>query len=226
MERNIPWADAVALMDWQQGEHVTLIGSTGLGKTTTAMEIMPIRDYPIVVVTKPSGRDKTILHYKKRDRYKLVTSWPPTTVDSRILFWPTLKHPDDVPNQQRQIRNLLRNAFTRGAYAILLDELRYITDDLGLKSEVELLWQQGRSLGISMVVCAQRPAHVPLLAYSQATHLFLWRDNDKRNVSRMAELGAFDSKTIALTIANLDKHEVLYLNTRTGAMVTTNTRNV
>lgn len=223
IERKVPFEQVKARMNWQQGEHITLVGPTGQGKTTLAMELMPLRTYPVVCATKPTGKDDTLLKFRKRDGYKLITEWPPTTIDTRLMFWPKLKVPEDQANQYRQIRLMLRNVFTRGSYAVLLDELRYVTETLGLKSEVELLWQQGRSLGVSVVACAQRPSHVPLLAYDQATHLFFWKDNDKRNVQRMGGLGAFDSKTIEGIIPHLERHEALYLNTRDGVMMTTST---
>jgi hypothetical protein len=54
--------------------------------------------------------------------------------------------------------------------------------------QLKFLLQQGRSAGISVVAMTQRPAFIPLAFYDQATHLFVWRDNDLRNRQRIGEL--------------------------------------
>jgi hypothetical protein len=103
-----------------------------------------------------------------------------------------------------------------------VDELRYLTETLKLSRHMELLWQQGRSVGISVVAGTQRPARVPLAAYDQATHLFLFRDSDRRNLDRLADLsGDVDKVLVRETVQTLAPHEVLYVDTRRGTMAIT-----
>ena len=80
---------------------------------------------------------------------------------------------------------------------------------------------QGRALDLSLVAGTQRPAWVPLEMYSQATHVFFWRTSDRRDLDRIGGLGAHDPQTIRAVVRNLRKHEALYVNTRTGALVRT-----
>jgi len=128
---------------------------------------------------------------------------------------------EDVANQKVAIGNMLQSLYVTGGWTVYLDEVRYVTQYLKLAPAVELLWQQGRSLNLSIMAATQRPRHIPLSAYSQATHLFLWRDNDEENIRRLSGLGAADKVTVQFAVMNLAKHEVLYVNTRTGELYVT-----
>ena len=57
--------------------------------------------------------------------------------------------------------------------------------------------------------------------YDQATHIFFWRDNDELNLKRIGGIGWLNSKEIRTTVASLPEHVCLYVNTRTGTMITT-----
>jgi hypothetical protein len=59
------------------------------------------------------------------------------------------------------------------------------------------------------------------MAYDQATHLFFWRDNDRRNLDRIAGLGGVDPQLVKDTVGRLALHEVAYVNTRDGQVLRT-----
>lgn len=210
----LSWADFMAGFRWEQGEHISLIGPTGAGKTTLALELLPMRDFVCVIATKPRDPVVSLL---RQQGYTLLRKWPDHIdhrVTPRVILWPRFGKLTDLKAQQRIIHRALGFMFQSGGWTIYLDELSYLTKTLRLESAVSLLLQQGRSLGVSIVAGTQRPAHVPLLIYDQATHLFLWRDNDERNLRRMGGIGGLDAAMIRRTVAGLDLHDVLYVNTR------------
>lgn len=220
----IPWDRFLAeRFVWQQGEHVTLIGPTGAGKTTLALALLPLRKYVIAFGTKP--KDRTMDSLVRTDGWKKVQTWEkmPRVIRgaARIVFWPKFRTPDDQPAQAYEIGRAMREAFVMGGWCLLIDELWYMDHVLGLKRMIEALWTQGRSIGLSIVAGTQRPAHVSLLAYDQATHVFFWRDNDERNLKRISGMNGLNAGTIRATVSTLPAHHVLYVNTRTGAMVVT-----
>ena len=209
-------------MVWRQGEHVTLIGPTGSGKTTLALAILPKRTYKVVIATKP--KDSTFAQLRENG-YKRVSDWPPRNpFATSLVYWPRIERPSDIPAQRESIRELLESAYTAGGWSLYCDEVRYITSYLRLSPLVELLWQQGRSLGVSIIAGTQRPRHIPLYAYDQATHLFMWRDNDSENLRRLSGLGAAEPQIIRRAVPRLHRHEILYVNTVTGDLYVTKVR--
>lgn len=228
-ETGIPyvvWADFLARhFDWNQGEHVSLIGPTGSGKTTLALEILARRTWVTALATKP--RDATMDRLIRKG-WKKIQKWPPPHVPlhrrnegQRVVLWPPFKKPEDVTNQAVQIDAAMRAMFVQGGWCIFADEARYLCVDLKLKRLLETIWTQGRSLRLSLVAGTQRPSMVPLLMYDQATHLFFWRDNDEANLKRIGGIGYQSSAGIRRAVCSLDLHEVLYVNSRTGEMLRT-----
>lgn len=220
MAESVPWDEFHRYFraSWAQGEHVSYIGPTGSGKTTLALAILPIRSWVLALATKP--KDKTMDRLHNAERWPITQEWPPKSraarSASRVILWPPFRRPEDVRVQQYVMHKAIVEAFTSGGWTIFADELFYLCKYLGLQRTLEMVWTQGRSVGITLVGGTQRPAHVPLLAYDQATHLFFWRDNDETNLRRIAGLGGLNSAAIRRTVAALPKHHALYLNTRTG----------
>lgn len=220
----LPWDEFLAgRFVWNQGEHVTLIGPTGSGKTTLALALLPMRRYVLAFGTKP--KDRTLDTLVRQAGWKRVQTWEkmPRVIRGacRVVFWPKYLTPEDVPRQGYEIGAAMRGAFVQGGWCLFVDELWYMDHVLGLRRMIEALWTQGRSIDLSIVAGTQRPAHVSLLAYDQATHVFFWRDNDERNLKRISGLNGLNAQTIRSTVATLGSHEVLYVHTRSGYMAVT-----
>lgn len=196
--------------EWKQGDHVTVVGPTGCGKTTLVREILPIRTWNVVVATKP--KDPLLKTFKG---YRVTHDWPVEDYYRHVLYWHPSK-PSELSKQREAIKRLLEDVYERGGWTIYLDEARYITDFLKLGSLCELMWMQLRSSNATLIASAQRARHIPLLAYNQATHLFLGRENDAGNIERMAEFDGANKRELTAILGNLDRHDLLYVNTRTG----------
>lgn len=214
----IPWSRFYADFDWRQGEHVSMIGTTGSGKSTLAMTLLPLRAYRAIVCVKPA--DALMSRIARDEEYHVTTVWPPKKDVDRLIVWPPNRGDENMGEQADTVRRALRNLYREGKWCVYLDELEWLTSSkyLGLESVVNPMWQHGRSLGLSLMVGAQRPRHVPMLAYDQATHLFLWQNSDRYNRERMGDLGGMDSKRISWVMARLPKHTFLYVNTRDGQL--------
>jgi energy-coupling factor transporter ATP-binding protein EcfA2 len=211
----VQWSDFHSYMDWEQGEHVTLIAPTGQGKTTLAKELLKRRGHVMVLANKK--KDKTLTTFKGYKKSKYPYEWQPRT----IIYPPFPHDPDELFKAHREVfRRALVTAYRAGSWCVYADEVRYLAKQLNLQRELELLWLQGRSLGVSLVVATQRPKHIPLEAYDAATHLFFWRDSDLSNVQRISEIGGnVDREMIMETIPNLPKYHFLYVNTRQDTVV-------
>ena len=203
-------------LHWKQGQHITEIGPTGYGKTTLAVDLLTRRDYVIAFGTKK--KDDTLDKLIRTRGYRRIQTFGEIRPEDRkVVLWPniaSLESADEITALQREaFREALFGAFRQGGWCVYADELRYITARLNLKSEMELLWEQGRSSDVSIVAGYQRPRNIPLLAYDQPEHLVFFKETDYENLDRMAQVVSWiDRKMLINTIAHLAKFDFVYLN--------------
>jgi hypothetical protein len=217
----IPWEEFVAgEFSWGYGEHVGLIGVTGGGKTTLMQELLPLHPYVVVFATKPQDRSMERLVDSGYVRIPRWASVPPQIMPRRVL-WPSAKEMDSDKKQREVFHAAFQKIYRETGWTVAIDELWYFINVLKLGKDVETYLSQARSLDISLIIGTQRPAYIPLMVYDQSTHLFFWRDNDERNLSRLSGISWRSSNLIRHIIANLEPHQVLYVNTRTGKMFRT-----
>lgn len=215
----VSWAEFCSRFDWKQGEHVALVGPTGQGKTTLALQLLNLRSWVVVIATKP--KDAT-LGGLVRHGFQLIRSWPPPNDQARrVLLWPRWRSPLDTRKQAGVIRSALLSIFREGAWCVFADDVQYLTTQLGLRDVLTMLWLQARSLDISVMAASQRPRWAPREMWTQSTHLFIWGTNDAEDLKALSGLGGMDTKVIRSTVATLAKHDVLYINARDRRMAVT-----
>jgi hypothetical protein len=205
---------------WDQGQHVAVIGPTGQGKTTLMMHLIPMQSYVVVFATKPrdSTMDALISHgYTRMDRWEAI----PADRAPRRVLWPSARELGSEATQRKVFVTAMEKIYREMGWTVVIDEGSYLTNTLKMQSEIVTFLQQGRSLGISLVFATQRPAYVPLDIYDQSTHLFLYRDNDERNLARLSGVSWRSASLIRHVVANLEQYQVLYINTRSGQMART-----
>lgn len=217
----VQWEDFVArVFDWRQGEHTTIIGPTGQGKTTLALNLLPLRRFMVVFSTKP--RDDVMANLERRG-YVILSEWKnlvPTVYPRRVI-WPKATGLYDASEQREKFRKAMEAIYHEGGWGLYLDELWFMSKQLKLDHEVKTYLLQARSLGISLLMASQRPSWIPLEAFDQSTHLFFYRDNDERNLDRISGIGFLSADLIRREVSQLAQYETLYVNTRNGLMATT-----
>jgi hypothetical protein len=225
-----PWDVFWHEFDPEPGEHIAILGATGQGKTILQKNILPKFPFVAAMATKPQDRSMDVLI--EQEQYRKLARWyrlNPIDHPRRVV-WPDASRLDSTELQRHVFERAFDLIFREGGrpkhkpvgWAIAIDELWYFTNILGMGKHIKLFLFQARSLGESLVVATQRPSSVPLEVYSQSTHLFFFQDSDKANLDRLAEINARAKPTLMrYTIANLEEHQVLYVNTRTGRMLRT-----
>lgn len=209
---------------WQQGEHISIVGPTGCGKTTLESRILDVRDSVVVFVTKI--HDDTISKDFPGYKYKRIEKWPPPKAwDSRVLLWPRAEGTiRDTYRKQREVfKDALDSIYRERNWCVVIDEQHYLCKQLGLDAENAMILQQGRSSGLSVVNSTQRPAWVPLVTYSSATHAMVWRTTHRDDLMKLSDLGGIDRRELASNLMALDKHSFIYVNTRQGDIMRSNT---
>lgn len=100
----------------------------------------------------------------------------------------------------------------KGSWVINLDELRIMSDKLGLRSHIETFYIAGRSRGITMIGSTQAPRYVPSEFYDQATWHIFGPVRDVKTLRRVGEIGG-DTASIMDVVPQLDRerHEFYVL---------------
>lgn len=211
--------------DYKAGQHVTIIGPNGRGKTTLGFDLLGATATPklkaFVLVSKP--RDETIAVYTKRLKFKRIETYPPSpdlfrkTRGYMLRPYQSLKDfkADDARLTAEFRRCMLDCYGSKEARIVFADEIQEIQSDLGLKRECEKYWKRGRSLDAGLWALAQRSAYNSQDMYNAPEHLFLFNDPDRRNRQRFGEIGGVDPDLVMEITYTLDPYQALYIK-RTG----------
>lgn len=208
------WDSFYPAFRWNQGEHLAAIGPTGVGKTTLFRKLMPFRKYNIMLGTKPADESyNKILKqgFIRIDRIDEVKPW-----HNNYLLW---------PKQQKTIRQTMLNqraAFSEAldvivqqkAWTLWVDESKYLSEMLKLKTELTYCLEQLRSIKATVICGAQRPAWLPPSVLSNSTHVFLWKTTDRNDQIRLADIGGIDAAEVRAEARGLGAHEFIYVRSR------------
>jgi hypothetical protein len=208
----LSWPQFRRRVRFAQGEHITLIGRTRSGKTTlTVAGLLP--RFPHVVAMSVKPRDRTPWEaYLQRRGYKLTDSPRLDAKDApRVIFKPPQSSVSDTQRERELFRLALDVIYHEGGWAVYLDEVRYLAEDLRLGRELTKLWVQGAGMDITMIASTQEPVAIPRVAFSQIEHLFIWRLTDADRVKRAAELAGSHTEQVRAIVPTLARHEALYV---------------
>lgn len=215
------WDQFLDRIRFKQGQHITIVGTTGSGKTVLARELLKHRDFTVVLGTK--NEDTELYKPFEKQGYELVDQFDPSpdTDESRIIFRPRLTTPDQkgLQKQRERFEEMLFEVWEYGGWTLYADEIWTLCVRLKLAPVFETMWSAGRSNNITVVASTQLPVDIPLMAFDQATHLFLFRNTDQYRIKRMADFAGADSKTLRELIPRLPRHEFVYVDTREGTMI-------
>lgn len=215
--------------DYHRGDHVTVLAPTDWGKSYLLATLLEVTASPklqaINLCIKP--RDKTMVDWTKRLGYRQVRSWPPgpslTTMwrkPAGYTLWPRHTFDPDVDDYvlYTQCRKAILDSYKRGNRIINADEVLGLID-LGLMKDLRGVWTRGRSMGCGLWGANQSPSYIGRWAYSQAAHVFLGNDPDKRARERFGEIGGgIDPDLIRSMTLGLGEHEWLYIRRRGRVM--------
>jgi hypothetical protein len=212
-----------------QGDHVTIIGPTGSGKTHIALEIAEIRAYVLVIACK--AKDPLLAELRARGYYQTETMEIPyidgTPVHKRVIYWPRVSEKMskgdsalEMEIQSEKVRQALNYAKINGSWCLVIDEGVWVCRDLKLQRHVDALHFTGRTLGVSVILSAQRPSWVGQWAMSQADHLFIFQTAHREDGKSLGDIAGVDWQIVRDVVATLDadRHEFLYVSTRTREM--------
>lgn len=192
---------------WKQGDHVTVMGPTGCGKTWLCADLLQMRRYVVVICSK--SRDRTIQRFHG---YRILDDWDDRYYrDTKVIIWPKARTLDEAKaNLRPQIKKALDGIYVEGGWTANLDDLKYLCTGLGLKADIETMYGQVRSNDSSLVGCAQRPYGMVQPALDQATHWLMFHQSDGRDTDRMAEVAGLNPKMVSASNEQVGEFQFLW----------------
>lgn len=203
---------------WEQGEQCVLLGKTGRGKTTFAVDVLERRH---------EQRDASVISFvaKRSDQtsarllsngWNRITKWPPSYEQrerGQLILWPPYTRASTYPRDARPIfRDALDEIMAERNWTLYLDEASYMVESMKLRVSMDELFTQSRSSGITLMAGSQRPVWVSRSMLSQHAWVCAFRIGDTDDARRAGEVfGDKDRYTPIITA--LGPHQFLLAST-------------
>lgn len=220
---------------WRPGDHLSTIGPTGRGKSTLIGQLVAAqRTHDEIVILSPKGVDRAYAGLGHPTRV-----WPPRRPwEERAILALGLR-PDRheegpkvwrLETPVRKIEDfarlgalyraalasvLARRENARASLMVVIDDSRFVCDQLGATKLVTAGLIIGRSKRVSIVNNFQAPRFVPREGLDQITHAIIFRNRDRDVVKRLTDIsGDLDPKLVESLLRSLDYHEALWIDGR------------
>jgi hypothetical protein len=211
----VPFDEHVKRLRWKQGHHVFVGAPTQCGKTTLVSRLVEKRSHVVIMVCK----NRDIAQSKEYGGYTRYERWPKNvpSSDTRIQLWPHWEktHAATIRKQREIFAEALDAINVEGNRCVVIDEGVYMSEPkfLNLGPVLGTMFYFGGTNGISMVMLAQRPAWIPKIIKSSATHAYISKTVDPDDLKSLSDFAGINRKDTSEALINLPRrHDYVYVN--------------
>jgi hypothetical protein len=209
-----------------QGRHQLFDGPTQSGKTLLCRYMAALRDFVVVLGTKPV--DPSLDAYVAEGYYR-IDHWPPTRDDfkkggwdaseARFILWPKIVKREQLRAFAHIYAKCLDDVFIQGRWTVVADEGLWLCSRSGLNlgQQVADIAYGAASNKVSLYLCIQRPSGLPRVAWQSCADALIFKSGVTNDLRELASLGTYDPKLTASAIKKLRQYEFLDLPCRGGA---------
>ncbi len=156
-------------------ERVAILGGTGTGKTTQAAWLLSLAQFDRMPYIAIDYKGDDLL--AKIDRLEEIGTHE--TIPSKPGLYVVRPLPSDI----EAVENWLWKIWEAGNTGLYVDEAYLLPN----KNAIKNILAQGRSLRIPVIAASQRPVDVPRSLFTEASHISVFRLNDRRDKKTVEE---------------------------------------
>ena len=196
-------APAPERIEFGRGEHVSLFGHTGTGKTYLARRYL--RAAPVLVAIDPKH---TLRIPGARVRAELRPR------EDKQILRPPVFGKEERAWYEDQYNRIFELGRKRGGLYVYTDEVNPTGTPQYLNPGLDRLIRQGRELGISVWTASQRPRLIPSTLFSESSHIVSFFVLDKQDRDRVGEWTGERGRAILAQLAADPRspHDFLYFH--------------
>lgn len=200
--------------DWPN-TNMAVVAKARSGKSTFIREIVPMRDRVVMFGTKMVD-EPLYGPLIKEQGFVMRDAWDPSeTEPAKVIFRPPLESPspEAIARQREAFRVALIRLWQIGGWTVWWDEVRYLSETLKLSNELNLIWLQGGSMGITALGLTQRPVSVPLNMFEQSRFLVTFKISGRDDRKTMSDYAGDNAPYVFEISAQLEPRELLFCDT-------------